>query len=37
MTQIFILRKDFSNILHEKNLSELFKKGKFDDLIRKLL
>ena len=37
LTQLFILRKNFSNILKEKNLEELFKKGKFGDLIRKLL
>jgi len=37
MTQIFIIRKNFSNILNEKNLSDLFKQGKFGELIRKLL
>ena len=37
MTQIFILRKDFLNILENKNLIDLFKKGKFGDLIRRLL
>jgi len=37
MTQIFILRKDFSNILKKKGLESLFKKGKFGDLIRKIL
>ena len=37
MTQIFILRKDFLNILENKNLMDLYKKGKFGDLIRKLL
>ena len=37
LTQIFILRKDFLNILENKNLINLFKKGKFGDLIRKLL
>jgi len=37
MTQLFILRKDFSNILYDKNLTNLFKKGKFGELIRKLL
>ena len=36
LTQIFILRKDFESILKKKNLEELFKKGKFGDLIRKL-
>ena len=37
MTQIFIIRNNFYNILIEKNLMEVFKKGKFGDLIRKLL
>ena len=37
MTQLFIIRKDFSNILSNKDLEPLFKKGKFGDLIRKLL
>ena len=37
MTQIFILRKDFSDILEKKGLEHLFKKGKFGDLIRKIL
>jgi len=37
MTQLFITRKDFSNILSNKDLETLFKKGKFGDLIRKLL
>jgi len=37
MTQIFILRKDFQNILVEKGLDGILKKGKYGDLIRKLL
>ena len=37
MTQIFILRKDFSHILLEKRLNDMFKKGKFGELIRQLL
>ena len=37
MTQIFILRKDFKNILIDKGLNEILKKGKYGDLIRKLL
>ena len=38
MTQIFILRKDFQNILIDKELNEIFtKKVKYGDLIRKLL
>ena len=37
MTQIFIFRKNFSNILDEKGLGDLFKQGKFGELIRKLL
>ena len=36
MTKIFILRNNFSEIIEKKGLSELFKKGKFGDLIRKL-
>ena len=37
MTQIFILRKDFQNILVEKGLDGILKKGNYGDLIRKLL
>ena len=37
LTKLFIERKNFSNILSQKNLEELFKKRKFGDLIRKLL
>jgi GT2 family glycosyltransferase len=37
LTQIFIIRKDFDNILLEKDLNDLFKQGKFGELIRKLL
>jgi len=37
LTQIFIVRKDFLNILNEKNLDKLYEKGKFGDLIRKML
>ena len=37
LTQIFIIRKDFDNILFEKGLNDLFKQGKFGELIRKLL
>ena len=37
MTQILILRKDFSHILVEKRLNDMFKKGKFGELIRQLL
>ena len=36
MTQVFILRKDFSNILDKSNVRHLFDKGKFGDLIRKI-
>ena len=36
MTQIFILRKDFFNILEERKLSSLFKEGKFSDIIKKV-
>ena len=37
MTQILIIRKNFQNILQEKELNEIFQKGKYGDLIRKLL
>ena len=37
MAQIFILRKDFQNIIVEKGLNEILEKGKYGDLIRKLL
>ena len=37
MTQLFIIRKDFSDVLSRKDLKDLFKKGKFGDLIRQLL
>ena len=36
MTQIFILRKNFSTILENKNLNQIFKNGKFSELIRQL-
>ena len=34
MTQIFILRKDFLNILEKRNLNDLFKQGKFTQIIK---
>ena len=37
MTQIFILRKDFSRVLNNKGLNQIFKEGKFSELIRSLL
>ena len=37
MTQIFILRKDFFDILEKKGIKNLFNKGKFGDLIRNVL
>ncbi len=37
LTQIFLIRKDILGILEKKDISELFKKGKFGDLIRRLL
>ena len=37
INQIFIIRKNFSHILEEKNLQILYKKGRFGDLIRKIL
>jgi len=36
MTQIFILRKDFNSLLEKKGLEDLFKKGQFGELIRKI-
>ena len=36
MTQIFILRKDFTNILEKRNAKHLFDKSKFGDLIREI-
>ena len=36
MTQIFILRKDFSNILEERELNSFFKEGKFSEIIKKI-
>ena len=37
MTQLFILRKNFSNFLSEKDLEDLFKQGKFSELIRRAI
>jgi len=37
MTQIFIIRKNFSNILKANNLNDMFKQGKFRELITRLL
>ena len=37
ITQIFILRKNFSNILHNRGLNEIFKQGRFKELIKQLL
>ena len=37
MTKIFILRKDFDQILLRKELDNTFRKGNFGDLIRKLI
>jgi len=36
LTQIFILRKNFINILEKRNNKHLFDKGKFGDLIREI-
>ena len=36
MSQFFIIRNNFSHILSEKNLDDLFKKGKFTELIKLL-
>ena len=37
MTQILILRNNFSNILSNRGLEDLFKKGKFGELIKRLV
>ena len=37
LTQIFILRKNFFNILDHKGIARIFKQGKFGELIRELL
>ena len=37
LTQIFLIRRDILEILEKKGITELFKKGKFGNLIRKLL
>ena len=37
LTKIFLTRKDFLDILKENKIDDLFKKGKFGDLIRKII
>jgi len=37
MTQLFILRNNFSNILSSRGLEDLFKRGEFGELIRRLV
>jgi hypothetical protein len=37
LTKIFLTRKDFLDILNENKIGDLFKKGKFGDLIRKII
>ena len=37
MTQIFILRKEFTNILEKYKAHESFKKGDFDQVIKKII
>tara|TARA_B110000014_G_C20045601_1_gene543681 strand:- start:119 stop:991 length:873 start_codon:yes stop_codon:yes gene_type:complete len=37
LTKIFLTRKDFLDILNEYKIDDLFKKGKFGDLIRKII
>tara|TARA_B110000438_G_scaffold296988_1_gene342580 strand:+ start:1526 stop:2380 length:855 start_codon:yes stop_codon:yes gene_type:complete len=37
MTQIFICRENFKDILNKKELADLFKKGKYGEVIRKLI
>ena len=37
MTQIFIIRKYFSEILNKKDLNEMFRKGQFGEVIRRLI
>ena len=36
MTQIFIHRQNFANILNKKSLNNTFENGRFGELIRKL-
>jgi len=36
MTKIFILRKEFSHVLDKHKIHEIFKQGKFDQVIKKL-
>jgi len=37
MNQIFIIRESFSHIIDEKNLQNIFKEGKFGEIIRKII
>ena len=37
MTKIFILRKDFIEIINKKGLEDIFKEGKFSELVKKIL
>jgi len=37
MTQIFIYRENFKDILNKKELGDLFKKGKYGEIIRTLI
>ena len=37
LTQIFLIRKDILRILENKDITDLFKKGKFGELIRRMI
>ena len=37
LTRIFLTRKDFLDILKDNKIDDLFKKGRFGDLIRKII
>ena len=37
LTQLFLIRKDFLDILEKDQLNDLYKKGKFGDLIRSIV
>ena len=37
LTRIFLTRKDFLDILNDNKVEDLFKKGRFGDLIRKII
>ena len=37
ITQVFIIRNNFLDILEKKGLTEIYKKGQFGELIRRLV